>query len=714
MSENTARPHDRRAGGRARTRRRDDQGAVAIIVALCTTVLLLAASFVLDFGLVRIDRQIDKAAADQAVIAGLHGLNAGDSKARPFIGVCNAIRYLKANGDRFNAISDTTGTWTTGAGISTSNGCTDSTLRSQTCKPATPSSWARFTWAGTWSGAPLRVVIESGYSLAGSGWSEDALPAAQADATDQAQGCDQLAVTVTQNRKPGLGSLATSSDLVSSIRSVGRVSLGSSKYAPAMLLLKRTGCPVLQSGAAGGGSFIHVLGAVSTNGLSQPGTIHSDSDAGGGCTGGSNQNLFLGKGTDGIVAYAAPQVSNPLLPDTTKPGQITSVAGSNNKAQNFIRDLLTNVYGSAALDASTAAAATKAEPTGRALVTRQPVDGRYISGVRTAISQANTTFNTMAANGGILSGLIKLVACKPTQLELDLLNLTVTSQLYIDCTSNGGFGGIAANLTINAGTVFFNGSIAPSATLSLPNATHVYVAGNGSADSIVLGGGGAKFRMNTAGNLDSNGRCTSARSSSKAVLFVKAGDIKESTGSNLLQLCKTTVYMMGGSTLGCVPTYDAGTTFVPGTEDAPAPSGTPCSGGTGSGQFTQNGGDIDWTAPDQYDVMTLTDGLPDPALVSAWSDPNGQEDLALWSESGTDSNTTYNMSGGGVFNVRGVFMVPNADPFTIGGGGSMNLKNAQFIASTIALNGNTTNITMSVDPNAAVSLPNLTPVGLVR
>jgi hypothetical protein len=44
----------------------------------------------------------------------------------------------------------------------------------------------------------------------------------------------------------------------------------------------------------------------------------------------------------------------------------------------------------------------------------------------------------------------------------------------------------------------------------------------------------------------------------------------------------------------------------------------------------------------------------------------------------------------------------------------MNLKNAQFVASTIALNGNTTNITMSVDPNAAVSLPRLLLVGLVR
>ena len=72
------------------------------------------------------------------------------------------------------------------------------------------------------------------------------------------------------------------------------------------------------------------------------------------------------------------------------------------------------------------------------------------------------------------------------------------------------------------------------------------------------------------------------------------------------------------------------------------------------------------------------------------------------------------MGGSGIFKVRGVFMVPNADPFTIGGGSTMDLTNAQFVASSIALNGVNTSITMSVDPNSAVSLPRLSLVGLVR
>ena len=71
------------------------------------------------------------------------------------------------------------------------------------------------------------------------------------------------------------------------------------------------------------------------------------------------------------------------------------------------------------------------------------------------------------------------------------------------------------------------------------------------------------------------------------------------------------------------------------------------------------------------------------------------------------------MNGGGIFNVRGVFMVPNADPFRISGGAGMNLTNAQYIVTSIELNGGT-QITMKVDPNSAVTLPDLDLVGLIR
>ncbi len=161
--------------------------------------------------------------------------------------------------------------------------------------------------------------------------------------------------------------------------------------------------------------------------------------------------------------------------------------------------------------------------------------------------------------------------------------------------------------------------------------------------------------------------------------------------------------MMGGKSDGCVPAT-SGT----------APTITPCAGALGTGQFTQTGGDIDWTAPNSLDTtLNAITKVPLPAAVTAWQDANGPEDLALWSESATSTSQTYNMNGGGVFNVRGVFMVPNADPFKLSGGAGMNLTNAQYIVASIELNGGT-QITMKVDPNSAIVLPDLDLVGLIR
>ena len=112
--------------------------------------------------------------------------------------------------------------------------------------------------------------------------------------------------------------------------------------------------------------------------------------------------------------------------------------------------------------------------------------------------------------------------------------------------------------------------------------------------------------------------------------------------------------------------------------------------------------------------MTLSNGDPDPAKAPAWSDPDGPEDLAFWSESGTSSSETYNVGGTGSLKTVGVYMVPNADPFIIGGGAHQDLVNAQYIATSISLNGAGTSVSMSVDPNAAVTLPKLRVVGLVR
>jgi hypothetical protein len=682
--------------------RRDERGAIAVIIALSMVLILVAAAMVMDFGLVRVDRQIDKSAADSATLAGLHALNTGDGAAHPYVGVCTAVRYLKSNDRRFSGISDATG-WTTGLDAASSNGCTDLTLRNQKCVPTNKSTWAKFHWTGTSRGMSLEVTIESGYVVAGSGYAEESLPATSGDTGDATQrGCDQLAVTIKQSRKPGLGSLATDSNLVTTIRSVGRVHPVPGKSAPALLLLQRTGCPVLRAGNSGGGSgtFIHVLGALTSHGTSQPGTIHSDSD-GLGCSGGSNDNVFIGAQNAGIAAYAAPLVSNPTQPDPTKPGSITSVAAANGAPANVIRDSLDYVYGSTALSSG----GNKHEVSARTLIGRGLVDQRYFGGVKSALASASGIFSAGSASAP--SGWTSLNganACKPTQATVNALGLTSTSSLYVNCA--GKFIGDAAGVSIPAGRVYFRGWLNPSGLVKLPNAHHVYIGNHSDVTDAISLGTGSSFEMNMTGNLTAGGTCADTQGPSKAVLFVRSGDFKEAGNGTLLRLCRTTAFMMGGRSDGCVP-LAAGT----------APTTTPCAGinsGLGNGQLTQQGGDIDWTPPDTIDAtLDPVTQAPLPAATAAWSDPNGPEDLALWSESSSNTNTTYNMNGGGLFHVRGIYMVPNAAPFKLSGGAGMSLTNAQYIVTSIELNGGT-QITLSVNPDSAVTLPDLGLVGLVR
>lgn len=665
-----------------------------MIVAVSMTALLVVVGMVLDFGLVRVDRQADKSAADSATLAGLHALAAAsDGNTYPALGVCTAIRYLSANNMRFTGVSSGTGSWTNGTGTAVADGCTDTTLQATACVPGDNSTWVKYTWSGTFQGADLAVTIQSGYQLSSSsGWAEDALPAAQTFQDDAAQGCEQLAVIVTQNRKPGFGSLATSGDLVSSIRSVGRVKVVAGGNAPAMLLLKRTGCPVIQTGSAGGGSHVWVYGAVSSDGRTQPGTVHADTN-GSGCTGGSNQNIFLGKASAGVVAFAAPLAANPSAADPSKPGLVTTYAAVLGATGGVLRDSTSNVCGSTQVGGGSSPCPGN-DVGGRSRITRSLIDKRYLTTVRTAVSSANGVFSTLTSANATSNG-YKVATCSTGNVTLPV-GLTSSDNLYVDCPNPKSMAAVVAK------TVFFNGLPAPAGVFSMPNATKVYVAGS-SSTGINLGTG--TFSMHTAGNL-SGGKCsdaTAATSTNKALLFVKDGVINASNNS-LLQLCNTTVLMLGGQADGCLP-----------AANGTAPTQTPCTSGTGTGQLKQTGGDTDWTAPNSVDVTLDANSSPTAAAVAAWTDPNGPEDLAFWSESaGNAASTTYQMNGQSSLHAVGVYMAPNADPFGIGGGACQSLTNAQYVASSLSLNGTGTCLDMRVDSYSAVQLPQTTLVGLVR
>ena len=682
-------PHLRR-----RRRIRDERGAVTVMTAVLAPVLLIVAAFVLDIGLVRVDRQTDKAAADAAALSGMAALQeAGDGQAHPYVGVCQALRFLAKNSPRFANITSTSGSWKTGTNAAANDGCTDAATRNKICVAGDSSTWARFDWSGTYQGNALSVRIQSGYQLPDPAWAEDSLPAAASFQDDAAQGCNQLAIIVKQERSPTLGALAVNGTLQSSIRTVGRVKVTSGGYAPALLLLRRTGCQVLYTGASSGSSHIYVYGARSSDGRTQPGTIHSDSD--GSSCGGS---VFVGRGSQGIVAFAAPQAGNTSLADTSKPGIISAYAGMLGLTGTTLRDSTTNVCGSATLSSTTACPGS--DVNGLSRVTRKLIDQRYLTTVRTMVSNANSAvFDTLTAGNAGSKG-YAVVGCGGGGTVDALPAATATNdKLFVNCST-------PKTMATATGyhTVVFNGVPSPSTKMSLPDATKVYVFGS-SGNGLDLGGN--TFSMHTTGNLNATNRCSdspTATTSDKATLFIKDGQIKSAANGGLLQLCNTTLVLMGGQSSACLPST-VGT----------APTQTPCGGNTGSGQLSQSGGDVDWTAPNALDITLDSSGNPTAAALAGYSDTDGPEDLAFWSESaGNSSSTTYNMNGQAALHTVGVFMAPNADPFTVGGGACQTLNNAQYIASSFQLNGSNSCLKMTVDSNSAVQMPALASVGLVR
>ena len=355
--------------------RRSERGAVAIIVAISMVALVLATAMVIDFGIVRVDRQMNKSAADSAASAGVRALDTGDGYAHPFLGVCQALRYLRRSDPELATV---TGDWTDGNGAPptadpTGDGCTSVPLAEVTCEPGDESTWARYE--GTADSGRISVRIQSGYLLDDGNFSEENLPVSQTDIGDSAQmGCDHLAVIVSEVREPGLGSVATSSDLSSRIRSVGRISVGEEgEGAVALLLLERTRCAVLDADGAGSGILVKGNGDM-------PGMIHADSlGSGSNCT--SQVKVLDGNHPNGIVAEQA-ESGSPVLDAVISVRALSSMTGA--------------VPGNASdpYDDVVAEPAPPNGPVGRGLITRSPVDNRWLNGVRTAVASAAAHWET--------------------------------------------------------------------------------------------------------------------------------------------------------------------------------------------------------------------------------------------------------------------------------------------------------------------------------
>jgi Flp pilus assembly protein TadG len=640
-----------RPGGRAR-----EDGAVALLIAIAMVGLCVAAAMVVDLGILRVDRQTDKSAEDQAAVAGVNGLvpDLTNPVIHPFSGVCQALNYLKANSPALQSYDSSTVQWQNGFGASIAGDGCSATYAAMTCTPDSPATWAR--WTGVTTDGLSRVTIQSGYKLdssnpltagnivstTGGTFSEDSLPgyAGDADSADPSYGggCDQLAVFITKVRNATLGSPAASK-IGTRTRSVARVHITPPSSPFALLILNRTDCLALSNTSNG---VIDVTGY-----KVHPGMIHVDSDGTGAQCG--SKPIIQGAKADGVVAHEAP--------DTGDPGRITTVATSNQS------DGLANVW---------AGPAPGTAPSSAAQMTRQVLDNIYITGIRSAVSAASTYLAMNQTDAAAAGFTVHNCPNNDTWTE---------AKIYVKCNN------VNKNVSMpNATDVIFNGQVGADSVL-MPKATRVYIVGGTSPAGVSVG---SAFEVN---NQATGQACPLATDAGygRGQIFIKDGDFKAIGGS--VRLCSTTLVLEGG---------DQAKACVPATSPTYYADGKVCPTGglssTGNGVLSLGGGTtIDWTAPDQVD----------DEVQATTTDHFNLEDLALWSE----PSGTYTLGGGGSMHLMGVFAAPNGD-LKLNGGPTNSVKNSQYVAKTLATTGNGT-ITLTPLPSLPVG-PFTTSFDLVR
>ncbi len=619
------------------------------MVAMSLTALLVVAAMVLDFGLVRMDRQINKAAADSASISGVQVMvDSGNDKVYPFRGACGALRFLRANHAQLGSLS---GSWTKGDGsaIASVDPCASSAPeQTLECVANSSVTWARFH--GTVG--DFEVDIHGGYKDM-TGYTDEAHVSGD---PSQKGGCDQVAVMIKQVREPGLGSLATSGQLGTDLRSVGRINPPGPPEDPiALLLLEQHNCLVLDIEGTNAKILVKAVG-------NTPGRIHSDSMGDGtDCSTGSQ--IMNGDFADGIIAEESP----------VRPGAITLYALSGVLGANPLK-----AYDDPPDVISEGQVGDKPIP-GR-LQTRRIPDSMYRLGVINKISGAYGAKYWWSKTVDPAAGEMEVTDCS-TAGAVTAAMKNHTGTLFFNCSESVKYGAAmefkASRVVINTGVKLASGD------LSFPNAKEVYVRGKASPLT-GLDIGGNKFQMNHAGMPTA---CADGNQPGRSALMVVGYGGISATNNSLLQLCNTAVILMGDGPVG--------TGCVPGT-DGTAPVGPPTA--CVDAVVNAQGGTIEWTAPDEVDA----------GPESRWY--SSLEDLALWTEAPSNS---HGVGGGSYMHLAGVFMLPNADYFKVTGGGSQNVRNSQYIARRFLAAGNGT-LEMAPNPDDSVKTASPPTFSLVR
>ena len=637
-------------------RRGDERGTVLVVTAAASVVMILMVALVVDLGQIRVDKRMNKGVTDMAARAGIARLQFG-----PWSGVCKARNFLLTNADGFSSFDPGSETWSNGAAqVIVTNPCPAVANAPDVtqCAAGTPSTWAKLQ--ATAGGGRFTVEIQSGYVLPDPRFPSDA------DRGDPGSVCDNLAVILTEVTSPNFAQVTNGGSTAVGVRSVGRLNATETlDFVAALQLLERTNCDVLQVGGANTRVIAQPYGPY-------PGTIQIDSDGSGACA----KPILNSQATSGgpaVLACSTNSTNPDCRPGTgTRPSRIGVYAANFNKPPNIIATAYPSTYGDTAA-------------VGSPRTSRKYTDQRYRQNVADLDSNAKSV---LTGNGGLPPGctLVLLNTCTGngvTWLVLGALDCgtlgvffavpgrTSAQNIWFNCdlTVNS-----ALTLTAANAYIVIRGSLTVTSTFSILDPRKVYVGGQSTGNKIGLDVSGGTLNMNAAGNAS----CAARTGAGYANRFVVGnGTFKVGSGGTA-RICQTFTYLASG--------YDK----------VPATNGTaPCACSTWNAPGLVNigsGSTVDWSAPNE-----ITDRLPGAEELATTSP---FEDLALWTEAGGNS---HSLSGGASTRMAGVFFMPNANSFSLAGGGSLPIDlSAQFVATSLKVTGGAT---VNLVPNPEDSIP---------
>ena len=646
--------------------RRDEGGLVVVLVALLMVVLSMIAALVIDIGQLQTDERTNKGVSDVAARAGVSRLAFG-----PWAGVCRARSFLLTNAKGFSAFDAGSEQWSNAATPPTiypSSRCPSNPLTPDAtpCAPNTPSTWAKFT--ATARNGTFTIEIQSGYALPDPRFASDT---AAGDVGDPVAGsCDNLVVIVTQARPPFFAQVGDFSSTTTRARSVGRLNaIQTVDFVAALQLLEQHKCDVLQTGGNNTRVIAQPYGTY-------PGTIQIDSaDDAGSCP----QPIINAQATSGgpsVLACSVNSTNPDCLPGTgTRPSRIGLYA------LNFSRPAGEMTTPSGSTYGDTLAVASPQ-------TTRKPADRRFRGNVTNLDAEVQTiitgnsgrppgctsvTGNTCTANGRTW---LVLQPSDCNDLAVFFLDpaRTAAQNIWFNCDLN-----VTLPLTLSAANSYIvvTGQLAVNGPFTITDPRKLYIGGQatGSKIGVNVGGGTSIFNVNLGSNLTCSTRTGPGHANQ---MVVGNGSFKVSSGATI-HMCQTFVELASG--FGKVPA----------TDGTPPCQTAAC--GSYSGTISISSGSfVDWSGPNGVTGR--------PPTVEELTTTNQFEDLALWTESGGNTN---GMSGSASTSMAGAFFMPNADAFNLAGGGALPVHlSAQFFATSMKVTGGAT---VNLVPNPLDSIP---------